>query len=31
MTLEKEIGIVQNSMGEFIGRFNVHMDCYYWV
>lgn len=31
MNLETEIGIVQNSMGEFIGRFNVHMDCYYWV
>ena len=31
MSLEQEIGIVQNSMGEFIGRFNVHMDCYYWV
>jgi DNA polymerase epsilon subunit 1 len=31
MNLETEIGIVQNTMGEFIGRFNVHMDCYYWV
>lgn len=31
MSLESEIGIVSNSMGEFLGRFASHMDCYYWV
>ncbi len=31
MNLETEIGIVDNSMGEFLGRFGVHMDCFYWV
>ena len=31
MNLETEIGIIDNSMGEFIGRFCVHMDCFCWV
>lgn len=31
MNLEEEIGITVNSMGEFIGRWAVHMDCFYWV
>lgn len=31
MNLETEIGIIDNSMSEFIGRFCVHMDCFYWV
>jgi len=31
MNLEDEIGITVNSMGEFLGRWAVHMDCFYWV
>lgn len=31
MTLEEEIGVTQNRQGEFLGRWSVHMDCFYWV
>ena len=31
MNLEEEIGVAKNSMGEFLGRFSCHMDCFYWV
>lgn len=29
--MEEEIGICMFSGGEFTGRWNVHMDCLYWV
>lgn len=31
MNLEEEIGINRTSLNEFLGRFAVHMDCFYWV
>lgn len=31
MTIEEEIGVYKNTQEEFLGRFNVHMDCFYWV
>ena len=29
--MEEECGIYSSSMGEMLGRFAVHIDCYYWV
>jgi DNA polymerase epsilon subunit 1 len=31
MNLEEEIGITLSTNNEFLGRFAVHMDCFYWV
>lgn len=29
--LESELGIYKEDEGQYIGRFLIHLDCFYWV